>query len=415
METTNSASNPEREENKSQPWGDVSDPNKHDPANFRYLIHGINPIATVMIGGQAHTLVHRNNQTGSEDDGDQSINLFNYPENLGQRVSLSCSLIDQNHHGTWGTVGLIVESPPENVCVTSPSDMGASGLNKASLIAKSESSPILSAKRLLDQTHSSSYNEVVVLASRDKQQVRLAGFFYKVTEDGEPMDESLAQTMKSHAARLHLPIIAITEPSHYAGNKITRKDTNLSVQLNGKLYWLNDSEVRYRFHGTDQRHIREFIDPETMANILIYLEKEGLGHAEIEQLREGYTLVDRERQKPRVDFDKLGEVDCIRKNSGYGKTEKRITIDKIGYAHWAYISQEIEQRSQGMASGRKVALSPVLMLSPQEVEDIVQEAIDDAPEQEKTKIRAWYESIKENVSKYAQQNQNLLHSFHKKL
>lgn len=407
METTDSTSSPEKGENKYEPWGDVSDPNTHNPGIFRYLVHGINPIATVMIGSQAHTLVHGDRQTISPEDGDQSINLSNHPEDLGKRVSLSCSLIDQNHYGTWGAAGLIVEAPPENVCVTSPGDMGASGLNRTSLIAKAEHNPILTAERLLDQTHSSSYNEVVVLASRDDQETRLAGFFYKVTEGGEPMDESLAQTMKSHAVRLHLPIVAIPEPNIYAGNNIDRRDNKLHVQFNGKLYWLNDSEARYRFHGTDQRHTSEFIDPETMVNILNYLEKEGLDPLEIKQLREEYALVDKERQKPRVKFDKQGEVDGIEKSSGYGKTEKRMRISKIGYAHWAYFSQEKEQFSRMFASGGTGMMDytrPTLMLSPQEVENIVQEAIESVSDEEKTKIRAWYNSIKENVAKYCSQN-----------
>lgn len=408
METTDPTPNPERWENKYKPWGDVTDPGKHAPNKFRYLIHGINPVATAMIGGQASTLIHGDNQTMNPEDGDQSINLSNHPEDLGKRVSLSCSLIDQNHYGTWGSAGLIVESPTENVCVTSPGDMGASGLNKASLIAEAERNSILSAERLLDQTHSSSYNEVVVLASRDDQETRLAGFFYKVTEDGEPIDEDLSRTMKSHAARLHMPIVAITEPNIYAGNKIDHKDDKLSVQFNGKLYWLNDSNDRYRFHGTDQKHNAEFIDPETMTNILNYLEKEGLDQPKIEQLREEYTLADKERQKPRVDYDKQGEVDGMEKKSGYGKTEKRMTIAKIGYAHWAYLSQEREQISQGMASGGMgnidIGRRPAL-LSPQEVENIVQEALNKASEEEKTKIRNWYESIKENVVKYTEQNQ----------
>lgn len=376
------------------------------PISFAILIHCINPAARMLIGSQAHTLVRGDSQTINPEDGDQSINLFNHPEDIDKRVSLSCSLIDQDHHGTWGNAGLIVESPTENVCVTSSGDMGASGLNKASLIGEARRNPILTAKQLLDQTHPGSYNEVVVLASNGENQVRLAGFFYKVAEDGEPMNESLAQTMKSHAAWLHLPVIAVTEPNLYAGNKITREDNKLSVQFNGKLYWLKAKDNR--FYGIDQKYNAEFIDPETMVNVLSYLQENGLDDLEIEQIRKEYFLADKERQKPRVDFDKQGEVDGIKKRSGYGKTEKRMTIAKIGYAHWAYLSQEKEQISKMMASGVMGVINSILMLSPQGVEDIVQEAIDNASsDEEKSKIRAWYESIKENVVKYWQtQNRN---------
>lgn len=56
METISLTPDPEKSDENFKPWGDVTDTNKHNPNNFRYLVHGINPAATMLIGDQAHTL-----------------------------------------------------------------------------------------------------------------------------------------------------------------------------------------------------------------------------------------------------------------------------------------------------------------------------------------------------------------------
>lgn len=112
-------------------WGGVSDPNLHNPESFRYLIHGINPMATMNISAQASF-----GKDISEDIGDQSINMTQHPEDLAKRVSLSMSIIDPDHLGTWGNAGLIVEAPVENVVITSPQDSGTANSRPDLLHAK---------------------------------------------------------------------------------------------------------------------------------------------------------------------------------------------------------------------------------------------------------------------------------------
>lgn len=94
METTDSTPNPEIEESKYKPWGNVTDPNKHDLNNFRYLIHAINPNATISMASIG--AMSQQKQSTNKEDGDQAINLFREPERLHERVSLSCSLVDKN-------------------------------------------------------------------------------------------------------------------------------------------------------------------------------------------------------------------------------------------------------------------------------------------------------------------------------
>ncbi len=92
-------------------WGETSDPKEHDPKKFRYLVHALNPFATALQPLVAISAESSGAYKVDKSEGDQSINLFDQPERLGERVSLSMSLIDQNHTGTWGQGGIIVDAP----------------------------------------------------------------------------------------------------------------------------------------------------------------------------------------------------------------------------------------------------------------------------------------------------------------
>ena len=82
-------------------WGQTTDPSQHNPDNFRYLVHAFNPGAR----GNAlilNNLVTQDEGTVTDEVGDQSIDVFKEPERINERVSLSMSLIDQDHTATWG-------------------------------------------------------------------------------------------------------------------------------------------------------------------------------------------------------------------------------------------------------------------------------------------------------------------------
>lgn len=84
-------------------WGQTTDPDQHNPDNFRYLVHAFNPCA---IGNALilNNLVTQDEGTVTDEVGDQSIDVFKEPERIDERVSLSMSLIDQDHTATWGGV-----------------------------------------------------------------------------------------------------------------------------------------------------------------------------------------------------------------------------------------------------------------------------------------------------------------------
>lgn len=82
-------------------WGQTTDPVKYNPDDFRYLVHAFNPSAR----GNAlilNNLVTQDEGAVTDEVGDQSIDVFKEPERIDERVSLSMSLIDQDHTATWG-------------------------------------------------------------------------------------------------------------------------------------------------------------------------------------------------------------------------------------------------------------------------------------------------------------------------
>lgn len=86
-------------------WGQTTDPVKYNPDDFRYLVHAFNPSAR----GNAlilNNLVTQDEGAVTDEVGDQSIDVFKEPERIDERVSLSMSLIDQDHTATWGVLAL---------------------------------------------------------------------------------------------------------------------------------------------------------------------------------------------------------------------------------------------------------------------------------------------------------------------
>ena len=81
-------------------WGQTTDPSQHNPDDFRYLVHAFNSRAR--LGALFIQLVTQDEVAATDEVGDQSINVFEEPERIDERVSLSMSLIDQKHTATWG-------------------------------------------------------------------------------------------------------------------------------------------------------------------------------------------------------------------------------------------------------------------------------------------------------------------------
>lgn len=96
-------------------WGQTTDPCRHNPDNFRYLVHAFNPHAR--LGALFIQLVTQDEEAVADGQGDQSIDVFKEPERIDERVSLSMSLIDQDHTATWGVLVLSWLSLNQVLCL----------------------------------------------------------------------------------------------------------------------------------------------------------------------------------------------------------------------------------------------------------------------------------------------------------
>ena len=181
-------------------WGQLpqstADLSKMSPSNFRFLVHAAQNVEKIEI------------MMGNEKYFQQSIHF-------------SASLVDQNHRGTYGHIGVIISAHPENIIATRASDMGAQPgrIIPESDMQKAEKSepyysfykskyPVQPPEALLKET--SWYSEIVVAGTTLTQgPVNVVGVFLK-TKDGTPVASTQEiAIMVEYAKRNNLPVLHI--------------------------------------------------------------------------------------------------------------------------------------------------------------------------------------------------------------
>lgn len=245
-------------------WGGVTDPNEHNPKRFQYLVYAFNPFAR----SSKLSFVISDELSGpyqtNQSEGDQSIDLFAEPERLAERVSLSMSLIDENHTGTWGPGGLIIGAPIPNIIITSPTDVGAHNSSEEHLRRQAHNRTLLSPDQLLQSTPptSYSYNEVVALARTESgEQLQLLGFFIKVDKNGRPIDPIVAEKMKEHSERLGLPLVEIQFQGLYEQEMFEIKENDIWANYKGNRYNLGSDDPSSAFFAYDYKASTFFPSP----------------------------------------------------------------------------------------------------------------------------------------------------------
>lgn len=361
-------------------YGKITPCDSHHPKEYRYLVHAFNP--------QARIELSRGRGAGSRNiNGDQTINLSTQPERLTERVTLSMSLIDQDHTGTWGATGLIVAAPETNILMTSPEDIGTQNHDLDRCIAESSKFPVLSPEELLRLTSSTRYNEVVARASNGTQAIQLAGFFYKVSRNGDPLDQAMTMVMRAHAMRLGLPIIPIYNIGESSKNKITRDDSGLSVYLDNTCYRLIHKAM---FQAIDIETYKEgFMSQEELSDVLDYMRKNGIDDKELSGIAEAYHQADNNRKKGRVEFDDKGYPRRIIRYDGYG-ADTCSSIIGIGYAHKYNLQKQVSAIGSAMC-GTKTSQNYYTKIDPWTARKIMLSAVGDLDQTERDKVIGWFE------------------------
>lgn len=386
-------------------WGGTTDPTLHDPQQYRYLVHAINPFSSM----NALVITLYDAKDGIEYDeswGDQKISMYEQPERIGERVSLSMSLIDQDHTATWGEAGLIVEAPEQNVVLTSSSDAGAHNNNLDFLLKQAQNHGVMSGDYLLSGTSPYGYNEVVAVANRDGQRVQLKGFFYKETEAGEPYNKQLARRMQAHASRLGLPVVAITEQGRYAQDKVDIVDGKLSVQFNGNRYLLSGFEPQHQFKSYDERGYARFIAPHEVEPVLSYAVSTGnMSEEETAKIAAEYAEVDKQRQTPKVEFDEDGTVKKITYFTGYGIDESKVSIGKSGHGYRTNLAKQSEEMQEAMLGMGRMQMIGInddrsyVPISPAEADKMVDTACKTLDDEKADTVHKWYREHREVLEK----------------
>jgi hypothetical protein len=390
-------------------WGGVTDPTLHNDGQFRYLVHAFNPMAKTTMA-MANLMME---QSGGYEDkglhGDQSVDLFDRPERVADRVSLSMSLIDQDHTGTWGRAGMIIEAPEDNVVITSNTDAGSHNSSVAFLRKQAADGYLLSPEQLLTQTYPSSYNEVVGLAKTDSGgPLQLKGFFYKVKANGKPVEAFSANQMQNHARRLGLPVVAIREISHYPEDKMYEKDGALNaVSIGGRYFTikgfngLGEVKDEWNYRVSDGDDI-QFMSPEDLQEVVAFLNNKGVDDDTIKSVSEGYQEADKLRQTAKVEFDESGKVKQIKRRYGYGDQECEERIGASGHGYLVNLLNERERMNESMLGNGMMRMDDwrePRVLAPERIGALVEEAVQGLDHLSLAKVRQWLAEIMPTAEK----------------
>ncbi len=332
-------------------WGEVTDPKEHDPKKFRYLVHAFNPFATASQPLVAISAEVSGAYKVDKSEGDQSINLFDQPERLGERVSLSMSLIDQEHTGTWGQGGIIVETPEENIVIVSPTDTGSHSSSKDFLRRQAQDQLRLSGEQLLQSTSDGIYNEVVAFAKSERSEVvRLQGFFIKVDKRGQPTDPVIAEKMKQHARRLNLLLVEIQVQGPYEQEMFEITENSIWAHYKGNRYNLGSDNPDFAFSAYDDRVDTFFPAPQEIEQVIAhFVERGNINEAQAQQIRERYKIADSQRKSPKVEYDpKSQEISRVTIKDGYGKDAIEYWLSPSGYC-WRVNMEEYKKAFREMS------------------------------------------------------------------
>lgn len=413
-EPVDSQSIPEKE-GKPAVWGGVTDPGKHQENNFRYLVHGFNfhqRLNATLLGIE----FQERGMATAQDVSNQATDLFLYPERLAQRVSVSISLIDQDHRGTWGSLGLIVEAPNSNVVLTSTSDMGAGNVSREMLLAQARNHGIIPGDQLLANSGGGSYNEVVALGTSEQgEPLRLVGFFVKTVE-GEYVDAENAYQLEAHAKRLSIPLVKIEQPNRFSEEsvEVSQQYQKVYVNYGGRRYILPFGDFKESdFDILNSELESRFMSPQELEKALLYIQSlidsgknPELPQNIISTLREKYDQADKARRAPR--FNRDGDtINGFRMTMGYGDEEYEVRVREHGAYRFSMPLERAELRRM-MAQGNRYIHSENsagIVLSAEEVDQLLEENLKLLPSETTKQIQDYYDSARAAIQQRFEQEQ----------
>lgn len=329
-------------ETVSGPWGNVTPPAKHNPNNFCYLAHAVNLYPN---GDRAPAV--------------GETNLCTTPEDVAKRPGLSLSLIYargpseyMRHTKTFGLVGLIIEAPTANIIHTSAEDCGTPDYGEAALARLEAQGSIIDADTLLRQA-GNLHNEIVARGTVGSETLRLAGFYYKATEDGRPYTcgytGALFHHMQAHAERLGLPMVPITEQNPYTENTVNR--SRATINYGGRQYLLAEHKAD-AFTSREIGQNPHFASPAEIEAALSWAFKAGnLTWEEADDQKEAYEQANAARCTPHLLFAEDGTIQAVTFYEGYGTEERQVIINRNGDSKRVHLEHNIFEEAEQILLG----------------------------------------------------------------
>jgi len=343
------------------------------------------------------------------------MEVFKRPGGIVERVSLSMSLIDQDHTATWGGTGIIMAVPESSVVLTSPTDAGALNSYRDRLIVQGQSIGILSPDEILERSSPSMHNEIVALGQSG---LKAIGFFYKVDSRKSPINVDLMTAMYQLGGRMGLPVVGISseKENSYVENKVIRStsaesggEEELRIFFDGRCHYIVESNDEPKYRAVDgDTGLTHFPSPERFTAAIDFALCTGnISEAEAEQILEDYNAVDIERRTPTAYFDENGELDRIEYFEGYDNYESRLSLNRYGIARRVQKDKiRLALEANGLMAEAESGDDVGQQLS-QYVTDIMVENVVESLSPEKAEsIRSWYEQVRSIiVDAWSQQDQ----------
>lgn len=191
------------------PGWETTDPKNHNPSSFRYIVH------TVSETGKFLQILKslKFDTEEVDDDSNFDVDPFEDPEAFVCRSSLSTSVIDQTHYGLFADVGFILSVPRENIVQASSDTLAATIIHSDA--NEYEYSVDVSAQQILDYTHGTSYNEVVIQGTKPgtTNSIEIVGGVIVVNPiSGQPHDLGEYEKIRSFCEQRSLPLVFLPRP-----------------------------------------------------------------------------------------------------------------------------------------------------------------------------------------------------------
>lgn len=228
-------------------YSDLTDPKNHDPDNFCYIVHAVNPASPIL-------LVRVIAEAG-EYVPQQNIDLLRDPYLISAKKKISASIVSDEYMETFGKVFFILDVPWDNILDMDYEDRAiATGTLEEHLAH--QQLPYIGPRELVratrDRVTKSAWNEILITGKRSKNVVRSigAGIVYDRAADGTVYAPVGADEIKQICSSLELPLIEFYEDLPQLKEQPVEFLRNFSGKDEVALICFNHNNRRYSFHGS---------------------------------------------------------------------------------------------------------------------------------------------------------------------